>query len=57
REEHIESSVTRMMTVIDLGHNAQEHHNKLLKSPLRQMVVVPLDQNFLEDIAGKLREY
>ncbi|XP_026416565.1 isoleucine--tRNA ligase, cytoplasmic-like [Papaver somniferum] len=57
REERIERSVTRMMTVIDLGRNVRERHNKPLKAPLREMVVVHPDPDFLEDIAGKLREY
>ncbi|KAI3934371.1 hypothetical protein MKW92_006840 [Papaver armeniacum] len=57
REERIERSVARMMTVIDLGRNIRERHNKPLKAPLREMVVVHPDPDFLEDIAGKLREY
>ncbi|OVA02875.1 Aminoacyl-tRNA synthetase [Macleaya cordata] len=57
REERIERSVARMMTVIDLARNIRERHNKPLKSPLREMVVVHPDPDFLEDIAGKLREY
>ncbi|KAI3993191.1 hypothetical protein MKX01_009934, partial [Papaver californicum] len=32
-------------------------HNKPLKAPLREMVVVHPDPNFLEDISGKLSEY
>ncbi|KAK1257396.1 Valine--tRNA ligase [Acorus gramineus] len=57
REERIEQSVTRMMTVIDLARNIRERHNKPLKSPLREMVVVHSDKDFLEDITGKLRVY
>ncbi|KAF8402282.1 hypothetical protein HHK36_013234 [Tetracentron sinense] len=57
REERIEQSVSRMMTVIDLARNIRERHNKPLKAPLREMVVVHPDTDFLEDIAGKLREY
>ncbi|KAG1365421.1 hypothetical protein COCNU_12G004210 [Cocos nucifera] len=56
REERIEQSVARMMTVIDLAHNVREHHNKPLKAPLKEMVVVHPDTDFLEDITGKLRE-
>lgn len=84
REERIEQSVGRMMTVIDLARNIRERHNKPLKTPLmyvvmswcfielcyyhykcmhfdcslncREMVVVHLDADFLEDITGKLRE-
>ncbi|KAJ0976072.1 hypothetical protein J5N97_018037 [Dioscorea zingiberensis] len=57
REERIEQSVTRMMTVIDLARAIRERHNKPLKTPLKEMVVVHPDTDFLEDITGKLREY
>ncbi|KAK4566798.1 hypothetical protein RGQ29_002877 [Quercus rubra] len=57
RGERIEQSVVRMMTIIDLARNIRERHNKPLKAPLREMVVVHPDADFLDDIAGKLREY
>ncbi|KAK9088613.1 hypothetical protein Scep_027695 [Stephania cephalantha] len=57
RDERIEQSVARMMTIIDLARNIRERHNKPLKTPLREMIIVHPDSNFLEDIAGKLREY
>ncbi|PKA47897.1 Valine--tRNA ligase [Apostasia shenzhenica] len=57
RDERIERSVTRMMTVIDLARNIRERNNKPLKTPLREMVVVHPDIEFLEDITVKLREY
>ncbi|KAJ4968949.1 hypothetical protein NE237_015650 [Protea cynaroides] len=57
RDERIEQSVTRMMTIIDLARNIRERHNKPLKSPLMKMIVVHPDTGFLEDIAGKLKEY
>ncbi|GAB4836593.1 hypothetical protein Ancab_001506 [Ancistrocladus abbreviatus] len=57
RGERIEQSVSRMMTIIDLARNIRERHNKPLKTPLREMVVVHPDKDFLDDIAGKLREY
>lgn len=56
-DERIEQSVARMMTVIDLARNIRERHNKALKIPLREMVIVHPDENFLEDITGKLGEY
>ncbi|KAH7572769.1 hypothetical protein JRO89_XS03G0009900 [Xanthoceras sorbifolium] len=56
RDERIEQSVARMMTIIDLARNIRERHNKPLKSPLREMIVVHPDADFLDDIAGKLRE-
>ncbi|CAN6722905.1 unnamed protein product [Malus baccata var. baccata] len=56
-DERIEQSVTRMMTTIDLARNIRERHNKPLKTPLREMVIVHPDADFLDDIGGKLREY
>ncbi|CAA2997309.1 isoleucine--tRNA ligase, cytoplasmic-like [Olea europaea var. sylvestris] len=53
----IEQSVTRMMTIIDLARNIRERHNKPLKTPLKEMVIVHPDAVFLDDIAGKLRDY
>ncbi|PNY05548.1 isoleucine-tRNA ligase cytoplasmic-like [Trifolium pratense] len=55
--ERIEQSVTRMMTIIDLARNIRERHNKPLKTPLREMVIVHPDADFLDDINGKLKEY
>ncbi|KAI5665073.1 hypothetical protein M9H77_24396 [Catharanthus roseus] len=57
RDERIEESVSRMMTIIDLARNIRERHNKPLKTPLGEMIVVHPDAKFLEDISGKLREY
>ncbi|KAK4268844.1 hypothetical protein QN277_022077 [Acacia crassicarpa] len=57
RGERIEQSVSRMMTIIDLARNIRERHNKPLKTPLREMVIVHPDADFLEDIAEKLGEY
>ncbi|XP_050372783.1 isoleucine--tRNA ligase, cytoplasmic [Argentina anserina] len=57
RDERIEQSVSRMMTIIDLARNIRERHNKPLKTPLREMVIVHPDLDFLDDIAGKLKEY
>ncbi|KAL9240634.1 hypothetical protein vseg_014831 [Gypsophila vaccaria] len=56
-EERIVESVSRMTRIIDLARNIRERHNKPLKTPLREMVVVHPDNDFLDDIAGKLREY
>ncbi|ESQ46757.1 hypothetical protein EUTSA_v10027624mg [Eutrema salsugineum] len=57
RGERIEQSVTRMMTIIDLARNIRERHKLPLKTPLKEMVVVHPDAEFLNDITGKLREY
>ncbi|KAJ0016975.1 hypothetical protein Pint_11004 [Pistacia integerrima] len=57
RDEQIEKRVSRMMTIIDLARNIRDRHNKPIKSPLREMIVVHPDTDFLDDITGKLREY
>ncbi|XVF08373.1 hypothetical protein REPUB_Repub06bG0221000 [Reevesia pubescens] len=57
RGELIEESMARMMKIIDLARNIRDRHNKPLKTPLREMTVVHEDEDFLCDIAGKLREY
>nr|KYP68047.1 Isoleucyl-tRNA synthetase, cytoplasmic [Cajanus cajan] len=57
RGDRIEQSVSRMMTIIDLARNIRERHNKPLKAPLREMVIVHPDADFLDDINGKLKEY
>ncbi|GJP70428.1 hypothetical protein CLOP_g1371, partial [Closterium sp. NIES-67] len=56
-DERMERSVERMMKVIDLARNIRERNNRPLKTPLREMVVVHPDAQFLEDITGKLCEY
>ncbi|XP_076925325.1 isoleucine--tRNA ligase, cytoplasmic-like [Bidens hawaiensis] len=55
--DRIEQSVSRMMTIIDLARNIRERHNKPLKTPLREMIVVHPDAEFLDDIGGKLKEF
>ncbi|VVB01356.1 unnamed protein product [Arabis nemorensis] len=57
REERIEQSVTRMMTIIDLARNIRERHRLPLKTPLKEIILVHPDAEFLNDITGKLREY
>ncbi|KAG0615444.1 hypothetical protein M758_5G041400 [Ceratodon purpureus] len=56
-DKRIEQSVTRMMSVIDLARNIRERHNKPLKTPLKEMVVVHADTDFLDDITSSLGEY
>ncbi|KAL8145892.1 hypothetical protein AgCh_003869 [Apium graveolens] len=57
RGERLEQSVNRMMTIIDLARNIRERNSKPLKTPLKEMTVVHPDAEFLDDIAGKLKEY
>lgn len=57
RGERIEESVNRMMKIIELARIIRERHNKPLKTPLKEMVIVHPDADFLDDIDNKLREY
>ncbi|GJX71272.1 isoleucine--tRNA ligase, cytoplasmic isoform X2, partial [Tanacetum coccineum] len=56
-ESRIEESVNEMMKIIDLARNIRDRHKKSLKTPLREMIVVHPNAEFLNDIAGKLKEY
>nr|GEV16422.1 isoleucine--tRNA ligase, cytoplasmic [Tanacetum cinerariifolium] len=55
--DRIEENVNRMMTIIDHARNIRERHNKPLKTPLKEMIVVHPDAEFLDDITGRLKEY
>ncbi|KAL6555673.1 hypothetical protein OROHE_007345 [Orobanche hederae] len=57
RGERIEESVKRMRTIIDLARNIRERHSKPLKTPLKGMVIVHPNADFLADISCKLEEY
>lgn len=46
-----------MQTVIELGRTSRERRTRPLKSPLKSLVVVHSDLDFLADISGELREY
>ena len=50
-------SVRRMQSVIELARNVREKHNKPVKLPLGEMIVVHPDPDFLEEISGRLRPY
>lgn len=55
RDERVEQSVDKMMTVIGLGRSIRERHNIALQTPLKEMLVVHLNTEFLEDITGRLK--
>ncbi|CAA7012866.1 unnamed protein product [Microthlaspi erraticum] len=57
RRERIEKSVVRMMQIIDLARNVRNNHELPLKTPLKEMIVVHPDAEFLDDITGKLKQY
>jgi hypothetical protein len=56
-DEHIQQSVARMQTVIELSRTIRERRGKPLKLPLRSLVVVHKDASFLQDLDGELRHY
>lgn len=46
-----------MQAVIELGRAIRDRRAKPIKLPLRELVVVHTDAEFLDDIAGELRVY
>mmetsp|Transcript_22495 Transcript_22495/g.73069 ORF Transcript_22495/g.73069 Transcript_22495/m.73069 type:complete len:1150 (-) Transcript_22495:209-3658(-) len=56
-DERIETSVTRMQTILDLGRVIRERSKLPTKIPLKKLIVVHADATFLADIAGDLRAY
>ncbi|DBA71115.1 hypothetical protein WJX79_007299 [Trebouxia sp. C0005] len=56
-DDQIQRSVARMQTVIELSRTIREKKNKPLKNPLKELVVVHTDKDFLADIEGELKEY
>eukprot|EP00898_Chlorokybus_atmophyticus_P002811 jgi/Chlat1/3530/Chrsp23S03703 len=56
-DARMRTSVRRMQTVLELGRTIRERHNRPLKTPLKEMVIVHPDQDFLADIAGTLQQY
>lgn len=55
-EEVVERSVSRMQTVIDLGRIVRDRKTLPLKYPLREVVVIHKDQQYLDDVAS-LKQY
>lgn len=53
-DERIERSVGRMNTIIELARSIREKHAKPVKTPLRKLIVVHPDKDFLNDISGDL---
>lgn len=54
-DERIQQSVDRMQRIIDLGRTIRERKNKPVKLPLRRLVVVHDDAEFLADMGGELK--
>ncbi|KAL1435963.1 hypothetical protein MTO96_010725 [Rhipicephalus appendiculatus] len=55
-EEVVERSVSRMQTVIELGRIVRDRKTLPLKYPLREVVVIHKDQQYLDDVAS-LKQY
>lgn len=55
-EEVVERRVGRMQTVIELGRIVRDRRTLPLKYPLRELVVIHKDQEYLDDIAS-LKQY
>ena len=56
-DARIERSVQRMSTVIELARVIRERHARGVKTPLRRLVVVHPDAQFLADLGGELAGY
>ena len=52
-DERIEMSVNRMQTIIEFVRNIRDKRRLPIKSkPLRRMIIVHSDVDFLEDVRG-----
>lgn len=49
-DEKIELAVSRMQTVIELGRNIREKKSISLKTPLKTLVILHDDENYLKDV-------
>jgi isoleucyl-tRNA synthetase len=49
---HIEASVARMTTVIELGRTLRERQGRPLRTPLRCLTVAHADPTFIDDLTG-----
>jgi isoleucyl-tRNA synthetase len=56
-DTHIEESVRRMQSVIEIVRQLRTKHNRSVKTPLKEITIVHVDDSFLSDISGELQEY
>eukprot|EP01025_Chloroclados_australasicus_P032407 TRINITY_DN32893_c0_g2_i4.p1 TRINITY_DN32893_c0_g2~~TRINITY_DN32893_c0_g2_i4.p1 ORF type:complete len:1193 (+),score=122.61 TRINITY_DN32893_c0_g2_i4:332-3580(+) len=56
-DRRIQVSVERMQRVIELARTIRERKSVPLKFPLKNLVVVHTDEEFLFDVEGELKEY
>ncbi|CAI4054642.1 hypothetical protein N7582_000122 [Saccharomyces uvarum] len=55
-DEAIETAVSRMQSVIDLGRNIREKKTISLKTPLKTLVILHSDESYLKDVEA-LKNY
>ena len=56
-DEHLQASVTRMQSVIDIVRQIRTKHNRSVKTPIKEVIIAHVDDSFLADIAGELQEF
>lgn len=56
-DEQLQTSVARMLRVIELLRTIRDRHNRSVKTPLREVTVVHTDAAFLADLTGDLSSY
>lgn len=56
-DQQLEESVSRMQRVIDVIRHLRDRHNRSVKVPLREVIVVHPDSAFLEDLTTVLEDY
>ncbi|GKF13886.1 hypothetical protein Tco_0055348, partial [Tanacetum coccineum] len=53
---YMDDNASDMLTKAVAREKLKERHNKPLKTHLKEMIVVHLDVEFLDDITGRLKE-
>eukprot|EP00210_Caulerpa_lentillifera_P003823 g3651.t1 len=56
-DERIQKSVDRMQRVVELGRKIRAQKNIPIKMPIRELIVVHPDNEFLCDVTGDLSDY
>jgi isoleucyl-tRNA synthetase len=56
-DKQIQTSVDRMVKVVDLSRQLRERNTRPVKTPIKKLTVVSSDDAFLADLLGELKEY
>ena len=56
-DRHIEESIQRMQSVIDVVRKLRNKHTRPVKTPIKEITIVHGDESFLADISNQLQEY